>query len=106
MTYPTCDKLNQHTDEWRAIFQFIEWLHENRMCIGVWRDPDTPYYNSFTEKYEGTLRDNASWLLEHPYPWSQPTEDLLYKYFDVDPSELEKERRVLLASLQPSEGSR
>ena len=102
---PTCDKLNQRSDEWKAIYQFIEWLQENRMCIGVWRDPNTPYYNAFKEEYDGTLKDNAQWLLEHPYPWSNPTENLLYKYFDIDPNELEKERRQILKNLQALEDS-
>jgi len=99
MSYPECEKLNENTDEWKAIFQFIDWLHENGMCIAVWRDPDAPYFNPFKEEYDGTLREKAMWLLEHPYPWGQPTENLLYKYFDVDPSKLETERRALLASL-------
>ena len=41
------------------------------------------------------------YLLEHPYPYGQPIVNLLYKYFDVDPAELERERRELLESLQP-----
>ena len=98
MSHPTCDKLNEHTEEWNAIFPFIEWLHENRMCIGVWRDPDAPYINTYTEE-EGTIGENAKWLLEHPYPWGSSIEALLYKYFDVDPGKLENERRQILANL-------
>ena len=83
---PTCDKLNAHTDEYNAIAMFIEWLQENRMCIAVWR----------SEKEVG----ENTWLLDHPYPWSSPTPNLLYKYFDIDPAELEKERRQILRNLQ------
>ena len=97
MTHPTCEKLNEHTKEWNAIYPFIEWLHENRMCIGVWRDPEEQY--GTTDGKVGPIREVAPWLLEHPYPWAGPTENLLYKYFDVDPGELEKERRQLLANL-------
>ena len=103
MTHPNCAKLGEVEDEWNAIGRFLEWLNENKMCIGVWRDPDTPYYNSYTDKEEGTIKENAEWLLEHPYPFSNPMPNLLYKYFDVDPTELEKERRQILANLQTSD---
>ena len=83
---PTCDKLNKHTDEYNAIAMFIEWLQENRMCVAVWRS-------------EEEVGENT-WLLDHPYPWSSPTQNLLFKYFDIDPAELEKERRQILKNLQ------
>jgi len=67
--------------------------------VGVWRDPDAEYVNAHTGEI-GTIRENAEYLLEHPYPWSQPTMNLLYKYFGVDPVKLEKERIALLVSLR------
>jgi len=99
-TRPECDKLNARTVEWNSIYPFIEWLHENRMCIGVWRDPEAPYRNDFTGE-TGTIKEMAEHLLVHPYPYGQPIVNLLYEYFDVDPAELERERRELLESLQP-----
>lgn len=98
--HPECDKLSQHTEEFNVLFMFLEWLKENSMCIGAWRDPDAPYYNTFTEKIEGTIRDHAEWLLEHPYPISMSMHDLLYKYLDVDPHKLEMERREILLDIQ------
>ena len=99
-TRPECDKLNARQEDWNSIYPFIEWLHENRMCIGVWRDPDAPYTNDFTGE-TGTIKEMAEYLLVHPYPYGQPIVNLLYKYFDVDPAELERERREILESLQP-----
>lgn len=103
MSYPECDKLRKRLDEWNAIYPFIEWLREQRMCVAVWRDPEAPYTNSFTGE-TGTIKEMADWLLEHPYPYGQPIDNLLYKYFDVDPAELERERRALLSSLRAAEG--
>jgi hypothetical protein len=37
--------------------------------------------------------------LEHPHPYGQPIDNLLYEYFDVDPAELEREQREQLESL-------
>jgi len=103
MSHPECAKLNERTKEWNAIYPFIEWLQEARMCIAVWRDPEAPYTNDFTGE-TGTIKEQAEYLLEHPYPYGQPIENLLYKYFNVDPSELERERRAVLSSLREAEG--
>ena len=96
MEHPNIDKLSENLVAWNKIFPFIEWLHENKMLIAAWRDPKTPYFNSYTGKTGGTLETSAQWLLEHPYPIGYPTENLLYKYFDVDLGELEAERRQIL----------
>ncbi len=92
---PNADKLASKTDEWNAIYPFMEWLQENRMCIGVWRDPEASYKNTYTGEI-GTIKEMAEHLLVHPYPYGQPIESLLYEYFDVDTSELERERRAIL----------
>uniref|UniRef100_A0A6M3M1F4 Uncharacterized protein n=1 Tax=viral metagenome TaxID=1070528 RepID=A0A6M3M1F4_9ZZZZ len=96
---PECDKLNARTGDWNSIFPFIEWLQENRMCIAVWRDPDASYTNDFTGE-TGTIEEMAEHLLTHPYPYGQPIENLLYKYFGVDPEKLERERRGLLEAIR------
>ena len=92
------DKLNQHTYEWNHIYPFIEWLHANRMCIAKWRDPEAEYENTYTGEIS-IIKEAASWLLEHPYPVDSTVENLLYKYFGVDPNKLEAERRAFLSSL-------
>jgi len=94
---PTIEKLNERIEEWNALYPFIEWLHRNRMCIGVWRDPEAPYTNSTGET--GTIEEMAEHLLVHPYPYGQTIENLIYKYFDIDPVKLEAERRAFLAKL-------
>ena len=81
-----CEKLSQHTDEWNAIYPFIEWLQQNHMCIAVWRRKKD------VEKCQ-------EYLLE-PYPYGQPIETLLYKYFGVNPEKLERERREILAQIR------
>jgi len=97
------DKLNSRTDEWNHIYPFIEWLHENRMTIAQWRDPKAEYVSAYSGK-KGTVEELAPHLLEHPYPVGGSIENLLYRYFDVDPVKLEQERRRLLSSLREAEG--
>lgn len=99
METPNADKLVARKDEWNAIFRFIEWLHKNKMCIGVWRDPEAPYENLYTGEI-GTIKEDGPHLLEHPYPYGQTTHNLLYEYFDVNPAELERERRATLANIR------
>ena len=86
-----CEKLASKTEKWEAIYQFIEWLHENHMCIGVWRTKE-----EVTDE-KGYVQE---WLLEHPYPYGQSIENLLYKYFDIDVNKLEAERRALLEGIR------
>jgi len=100
--HPECDKLGKRLDEWNAIARFIEWLQENRMCIAVWRDPEGSYTNSYTEE-TGTIKELAEHLLEHPYPYGQTPDNLLYKYFGIDPAELERERREILENFRKAQ---
>jgi len=72
MEHPNIDKLNENTEAWNKIFPFIEWLHENNM----WIAEEDPVGQLFSIRYT--------------------TEILLYKYFNVDPGELESERRQVL----------
>lgn len=91
---PECEKLAKHEAEWNAIYPFIEWLQENRMCIGVWRDPEQMAKDQGKTVEEIKLWN--SYLLEHPYPYSSGISNLLYKYLEIDPVKLEQERRQLL----------
>lgn len=102
MSHPECDKMKEKLDEWNAIARFIEWLQENRMCIAVWRDPEAPYENSYTGEM-GTIKEMAPHILEHPYPYGQIPDDLLYKYFNVNPAELERERREILENFRKAQ---
>ena len=98
MTRSESDKLIERMNEWNAIYPFIEWLQENKMCIAVWHDPRAPNINSYTVK-TGTIKENAEHPLEHPHPYGQPIDNLLYEYFDVDPAKLKREQREQLESL-------
>ena len=101
------EKLNSHTDEWNHIYPFIEWLHGNKMTIAKWRNPNAPFEVWDPETggtRMGTIKDDAAYLLDHPYPVGQPIENILYQYFDVDPEKLEKERRAFLQELREKQG--
>ena len=98
MTRSESDKLNERLGEWNAIYPFVEWLRENRMCIAVWRDPEAQDTNSYTVE-TGTIKEIEECLLEHIRPYGQPIKNLLYEYFDVDQAELERERKEILESL-------
>jgi len=97
------DKLNSRTDEWNHIYPFIEWLHENRMTIAQWRDPEAEYVSAYSGK-KGTIEELAPHLLEHPYPVGGAIENILYRYFNVDPNKLEAERRAILEWFRAKQG--
>ena len=86
---PECDKLRDRSDEWNAIYPFIEWLQEKR----IWLAHRITRREFYGEDYEDEPMDTL-------VPIPQTLENLLYEYFDVDPAELEQERRMLLSSLR------
>ena len=97
MEMKECEKLSKKTEEWNTIYPFIEWLHENGMCIGVWRKIE-----DIAQARKITIEEAEKWygyLLENPYPFASGIENLLYKYFEIDPNKLEKERREILKNL-------
>lgn len=93
MSYPECDKLKDRVDEWNAIYPFMEWLREKKICLA--------HTISKREYYGEDYKDE---LMSTMVPILQNLESLLYEYFEVDPSELERERRTLLSSLKEAEG--
>lgn len=93
------EKLSEKTNEWNAIYPFLEWLSQNKMCVAKWKDPKAEYENTYTGKI-GTIEEDAEWLLEHPYPIGTTFENLLYQYFEIDPSKLEQERREILENFR------
>lgn len=89
---PECDKLNDRRDEWNAIYPFMEWLQEKKIWLAC----------TITRR-EFYGEDYADEPMDTMVPVSRSTESLLYEYFDVDPAELERERRNLLSSLREDE---
>lgn len=89
MSHPECDKLGKRLDEWNAIFPFMEWLREQKIWLA---------HTITKREYYGD--DYSDELMETMVSIPQSLEDLLYDYFDVDPAELERERRELLESLR------
>ncbi len=89
MSYPECDKMNERTDEWNAIYPFMEWLQEKKIRLA---------HTITKREYYG--EDYEDEPMETMVPISQSLENLLYEYFDVDLAELERERREILDSLR------
>ncbi len=89
MSYPECDKMNERTDEWNAIYPFMEWLQEKKIWLA---------HTITKREYYG--KDYEDEPMETMVPISQSLEKLLYEYFDVNPVVLEQERRELLESLK------
>ena len=89
-------KFSEHSEEWRIISEFFEWLKENRMCIGVWPNPEADY-----EELDGSITKmkDRPWVMENPRPLGVPYEDLLFRYFEIDPYKLEMQRRRILENL-------
>jgi len=80
-----CKKLSDRTEDWNVIYPFMEWLQEQGIVL-------SKYYT-----------DQEGDSYEHLQPISKNIDTLLYEYFNVDPTKLEKERRELLATLGKGE---
>jgi len=89
MSYPECDKLNERTQEWDAIYPFMEWLLEKK----IWLAQTITKREYYGEDYEDEP-------MAAMVPILQSLDNILYEYFDVDPNKLERERRELLSSLR------
>lgn len=74
---PELDKLIEAKRESQAIGEFLDWLHEQGMAIGSYDKND------------------------EFYPTHISIEGILAKYFNIDMNKVEKERRKLLAGLNP-----
>jgi len=83
--HPNCMKLKEHGDEWRHIAMFHEWLTEKGILLASYE----VYGDNFPEPMRGKQRDA-------PWPYPRPLRDLYYEYVEVDPNELERERRQIL----------
>ncbi len=101
MSYPECDKLNERTKEWNAIYPFMEWLQEKKIWLAHTITKREYYGDAYGEFYG---EDYADEPMNTMVPILQSLEALLYDFFDVDPAELERERRLLLSSLREAEG--
>lgn len=66
-------KFSETHDDRRVIEDFIEWLSQHRMEIGEWRD-------------------DSDWLQVR----AEKPDALLMRYFEIDPVQLDRERRELL----------
>ena len=77
-----CEKLSRRTREWNAIYPFVEWLQEQGIVLSRY------------------FKDKEANQYEHLQPISESLQDLLYRYFNVDYIQLEKERREILANLR------
>ena len=89
MSHPECEKLNERTKEWNAIYPFMEWLQEKK----IWLAHTITKREYYGEDYEDEP-------METMVPIPQSVENLLYEYFDIDVNKLESERRQILEALQ------
>lgn len=68
-TYPNCEKLAEHREEYVRIIEFIEWLQEEK---------------------------NVALMKPVGYVIGHDLQELFYEYIGVDSNELERERRAIL----------
>lgn len=93
--YPECEKLSSHTDEWNAIYPFMEWLQEQGLFLCRYETEE-----DVKARGEKPLKDGSYFVFPYPIPINKPIVQLLHEYFKVDPEKLEKERRALLETLR------
>ena len=96
MSHPECDKLGKRLSEWNAIYPFIEWLQGKKIWLAH-TITKREYYG------ESEFWDHKDEPMDTMVPIPQSLDNLLYEYFDVDPAELERERRELLSSLREAQ---
>ena len=72
--YPEHDKLRAIRHQSQTVGDFLEWLEENGMEVGVW---------------------DGDWF----HPSNRNKESLLAAYFEIDQAKLEREKRVMIAEL-------
>lgn len=94
MSHPECDKLVSKTEEWNIIYPFMEWLGEQGLFLARHETEEE------TRAKGNVGKDGSVWLFPYPIAAGKRIGVLLYEYFDVDPAELERERRALLESLR------
>lgn len=114
---PTLDRLNKSKDQYNALMEFLEeflpgeqislyqyrtGLTDSRPCSGSsgsWLD-----FCRWKEDGDDCAACNNTGLIEieiedRDLPYSGSKQDLVYKFLGIDPKEVEKERRAILAAL-------
>lgn len=72
------EKHSQTVEQRKTIEEFLDWLNENKILLGGYIKP---FKDSDTERMAPILQNR---------------QELLDEYFDIDPVQLDKERRELL----------
>ncbi len=92
MSYPECAKLSAKTEEWNVIYPFMEWLQEKKIRLAQTITKREYYGEDYADEPMGTM-----------VPILQSFGNLLYEYFEVDPVEVDRERKALLESIREAE---
>ena len=79
------EKHSQTFEQRRGIEEFLDWLNENEILLGEYIKP----YKAMDVERLAPILSNK--------------QELLDKYFDIDPVQLEKERRELLEQARKEE---
>lgn len=128
--YPECDKLADAQPEYGAIIDFLEWMGAQGIRRMKWNErTNTRTCQGNTWDFNGTCREGRRVLLiglahaggqekdtgpcsacggtgvvttvhEDWEDLTESTEELVQRYFGIDPKTLEQERRAMLKSLQ------
>ena len=89
MRYPEHEKLMAISEKSQAIGDFLAWLEEGGLGEEIGSVEMAQY-----GRHQIDLM-----------PLGMPKTDLLARYFDIDLSKIEDEKRAMIAALQPGEGA-
>jgi len=105
MSYPECDKLKNRSDDWNTIYPFIEWIQDVKKYHFARFETDEELLRRVRvgRVKVDSIAEALRWSEHKLLLMSGNIQDLLYEYFDVNPAELERERRELLSSLREAE---
>lgn len=80
---PECEKLNIWSNEYNALSEFVEWLQDQGIQFAANQLVTDDWDNEVTKFM----------------PMRERSEDMIYRFLDIDPKKLETERRELLENL-------
>jgi hypothetical protein len=86
--YPECDKFHRVSDDVSTLHEFLEWLASEGLQV-------------CSLKRTGQVGPDGP--VEHYFPIREQRDALIQRFFSIDPSKLESERRAMLAALRDQE---
>jgi hypothetical protein len=84
-SYPECDRLNAVSSEVSTLSEFLEWIQSDGLVLCRLDDTGKICMDANVFEYFAT---------------HESAQDLIYRFFAIDPGKLDRERRAILDELR------